>query len=268
MTDARTRYVAFDGCQVAVCSEIPEILAALERSFRGMLEPEAGDVVGRLCAGCAPRGYFLRWDQDHVKTASLDHLLFYLNYEVVLRLIGARPDLVWLHAGAAALQGRAVLVSGVSGRGKSTIITSLCALGWHFLSDDVAPLDPNFQTVFPFPQTPMYRPHAGKLLPPSRLQEVRKVEAAINPAGVCRTAVPVAALILPSYAAGQPAALSACSSSSAALELLQNCLNFPVHGARAFHSLCDLVKAVPTLRLSFSSGTDAAQLLAQVFLFQ
>jgi hypothetical protein len=266
MTEARTLFVAFDGRQVAVSSDTPEVLAAFERSFRRMLRPEAGRLVARLKVGRVPEGYVLRCDQDWVKSESLDGVLFYLSHEVVLRLIGARPDFLWLHAGAAAFRDRAVLVCGLSGRGKSTIVAALCDLGWHFLSDDVTPLDPLSGQIIPFPQTPMYRPHPGEEIPSDRLHELSKVEAAINPEGWCREAVPVAALIFPTYDPRQTAALTGCSPAVAAGELLQNCLNFAAHRETAFHQLCHLVKALPTLRLAFSSGAEAARLLAQTLI--
>jgi hypothetical protein len=263
MTEVGTRCVAFDGRQVVVASDMPEVLAALETSFRRMLQLQTTPTAVRLEVRRTPHGYILQSGVNWVKSASLDHILSHLNSEVVLRLIGVRPDLIWLHAGAAACGDWAVLVCALSGRGKSTIIASLCDIGWQFLSDDVIPLEPNSRTVFPFPQTPMYRPHPGEEVPPERLHQLRKVEAAIKGDAVCRQAMPVAAVVLPHYDPREPNALTGCSPAAAAVELLRNCLNLTVHRETAFHQLCDVAKALPALRLSFSSGTEGAQLVSQ-----
>lgn len=259
----QTRYVGFDRHQVAVHSDVPEILAGLERHFMYMLQETATNLVGSLETTFSDGDYYFREQDTFWKSDTLDGILFSLNTEVALRLIQARPDLIWLHAGTAAFQGRAILVSGMSGRGKSTMIASLCAFGWQFLSDDVTPLNPHSGKVLPFPQTPMFRPNPGMDIPADCLHELPKIVAEIGLAGVCREAVPVSALIFPQYRPLQPTALSPCSPAAAALELLQNCLNFPIHRENGFHQLCNLVKPLPSYRLYFNSGDLAARLLAE-----
>lgn len=49
--------------------------------------------------------------------------------------------LLTLHAGAIAINGRAVAIAGSKGAGKSTLVAALAARGHLFLSDDVVPLD-------------------------------------------------------------------------------------------------------------------------------
>ena len=57
-------------------------------------------------------------------------------YHRVLRcLISARPDLLWLHAGVVQRGGLAVVVTGRSGQGKSTIVEQFLTRGWEYLSD-------------------------------------------------------------------------------------------------------------------------------------
>jgi hypothetical protein len=260
-----TRYVGFDRHQVAVHSQVPEILAGLEQNFRYMLQDTASHLVDSLEAGFVDGAYYLRNQDSSWKNETFDGILYYLNTEVVLRLVQTRADLIWLHAGAAAWRGQGVLVSGQSGRGKSTIIASLCGLGWQFLSDDIAPWDPQASKLWPFPQTPMFRPHPGVDIPADNIAELSKVVADIGPADLCREPVPVSALIFPQYTPRQEPALVPCSPATAALELLQNCFNFPVYRDQTFHHLCNLVKPLPAYRLLFHSGDQAARLLAKAY---
>src|SRR5262249_42219468 len=155
---------------------------------------------------------------------SLVNTLQHLNYEIVLQLIQARCDLLWFHAGAAAYQGNAVMISGAWGRGKSTLITSLCACGWTYLSDDIVPLDPNSGKIIPYPQTPIVRESLGQEMPLHRLSELRKTTVTLNPDIVCREPMPIGGLIFPRYDLHAPSTILTCSPATAMSELLQNCL--------------------------------------------
>ncbi len=265
MMNQHTRYVGFDRHQVAVHSQVPEILAGLEYYFRHMFQESASHLVESLEGGFADGAYYLHHQDYSWRSDTLEGILYNLHDEVVLQLVQARPDLIWLHAGAAAFQGRGVLVSGPSGRGKSTLIASLGALGWQFLSDDITPWDPQAGKLWPFPQTPMFRPNPGVDVPADSISELDKVVADIGPAGLCREPVPVAALIFPQYTPRQAAALVPCSPGAAALELLQNCLNFSVYRDQTFHHLCNLVKPLPAYRLTFHCGDQAARLLTEAY---
>ena len=55
-----------------------------------------------------------------IEYGSLADTVERLRHEVVLRLIQARSDLMWLHAGAAAYRCSSVMILGSWGRGKST----------------------------------------------------------------------------------------------------------------------------------------------------
>ena len=70
-------------------------------------------------------------------------------------------------------------------------------------------------------------------------------------------------MVFPVYRRGCHTELLPCSPATAALELLQNCLNFPSHREAAVRYICDLVRKVPAFRLSYSDGSLAAELIAQ-----
>lgn len=71
------------------------------------------------------------------------------------------PEARWLaimHAGAAARDGRAVILPGASGSGKSTLTTALTLSGFFYLSDDVVPLDGRTMRVMPMPFAACIKP--------------------------------------------------------------------------------------------------------------
>lgn len=66
------------------------------------------------------------------------------------------PEHVFVHAGAVAWGGRALLLPGESGSGKTTLVTELVRLGATYLSDDYAVLDFDGR-VHPYPRPPRLR---------------------------------------------------------------------------------------------------------------
>ena len=260
----QTLQVGFGGSKVAVYSDAPEVLAGLRRIFREMLESEPTRTVERLEVQWRDGKYNVSGiTEASIECDSLANTVERLRYEVVLRLIQARSDLLWLHAGAAAYRCSSVMILGAWGRGKSTLVTSLYANGWTYLSDDVIPLDPNSGRAFPFPLTPMVREDPGQELPLEHLSEVRKRVVLLRPERVCRDPVPIRTVVFPVYRRGCHTELLPCSPATAALELLQNCLNFPSHREAAVQYVCDLVRKVPAFRLPYSDGRLAAELIAQ-----
>jgi hypothetical protein len=260
----QTLHVAFGGIKVAVYSDAPEVLAGVKRIFREMLASEPARTVERLEVQWRDGKYKVSGITEAcIEYGALGDTVERLRYEVVLRLIQARSDLIWLHAGAAAYRCSSVMILGPWGRGKSTLVTSLYANGWNYLSDDVVPLDPNSGRAFPFPLTPMVRENPGEELPLERVSELRKAVVLLRPERVCRDPIPISAIVFPVYRRGCHTQLLPCSPATAALELLQNCLNFPSHREAAVRYVCDLVRKVPAFRLSYSDGRLAAKLIAQ-----
>jgi hypothetical protein len=260
----QTLHIGFGGHQVAVHSEAPEVLEGVERRFGRMLESEPTNVVRRLEVHRDDQTYSLAGHAEgYVERGALPDILRRLDYEVVLQLVEARPDLLWFHAGAAACGGGAVVFLGMWGQGKSTLVTSLYAQGWTYLSDDVVPLDPNSDRVIPFPQTPRVREGEGQELPRYRLRRLEKTEVALDPERVCREALSVRAFIFPQYDPDALANLEPCSPAAATLELLQHCINFTSHRGAAVRYLGDLVTRRPALRLSFNDGQQAAVAVIQ-----
>lgn len=77
-----------------------------------------------------------------VERASMLHVLTLLVWNLNRRSVPTdRADGVYLHAGAVALDGRAALIVGQSGAGKTTATIGLARSGFDYLTDDVVLLD-------------------------------------------------------------------------------------------------------------------------------
>jgi hypothetical protein len=79
-------------------------------------------------------------------------------------LASAPSDYLLVHAGVCASpSGDAVLLSGESGSGKTTIVAALVQEGYTYLSDEAAVLDPETLLVRPWPRPFDFKPGAGAM---------------------------------------------------------------------------------------------------------
>ena len=190
-------------------------------------------------------------------------LVRWLRFSVIQVLIQNNPELLWFHAGAAAANGRAILFPGPRGRGKSTLVTGLCARGWTYLSDDIVPLSISSGHVVSFPVTPARREFPGQEMPAEWLQAPAKVEVSVALESICRQPVSVGAVVFPVYCVGASLELTRCPPARAVVELLAHCWNFRSHRESGVRYLCGLVERLPVFHLSFSDGDRAAELLTE-----
>jgi hypothetical protein len=259
--NASTLSVRFDRHEVAIRSAVPDALAALHRSFRYMVgngpalrvaQIELGQEGDRY-VGRSPGGKYDR-------AGTLSHAVRWVRYQAIEQLILARPDLLWLHGAVAGWRGRAVLMPGPRGRGKSTLVTQLCQRGWTFLTDDIVPVDPASLEVRPFPQLPAVRPNPGRELPETWLRDAEKAEVAVDDR-VGAEPLPVGVLVLPAARRSGNTELRPCSPAEAVLELARGCWNFAEHGERAVAILARLGANLPAFRMAFRDADRAADLI-------
>lgn len=261
--DQRALQIAFSDREVVVRSDDSEVLGALEHIFAMMRAPTSGRTVAALEVRRKNGRYAVQSNADvTLEDGSLADAVRCVRDSAIQILMDARPDLLWLHAGAAAFNGRAVLFPGAPGGGKSTLVTSLCARGWSYLSDEIAPLDPLSHAVLPFPQTPAVRKYPGQDMPPEWLR-MPKTTVGLRPGSLCREPTPVAAVVRLAYHREAPAALGVSSPATTARHLLGQCWNFASHREAAVGCVWALVQRVPGFVVSFSDGEATADVVAR-----
>jgi hypothetical protein len=255
--------IAFSHHTVVVRSEHPEVMGPLEGIFAMMRPRSSGHTMAELIVRRQNGCYTVRGNAGVIlEDGSLVDAVRCVRDSAIQLLIDARPNLLWLHAAAAAFGGRAVLFPGVSGGGKSTLVTHLCARGWSYLSDEFAPLDPLSHAVLPFALAPTVRHDPGQDMPPEWLQRP-KTGVGLRPGIWCRGPTPVAAVVRPTYWRDGEAALSVSSPAMTALHLLEQCRNFPRLGEVAVDAVCALVRRVPGFSVSFADSEAGADMVAR-----
>jgi hypothetical protein len=257
--------IGFGGRQVVVESDDPRLLAAVRAVFGAMGASGHDRCAPRLAVRRAYEGYALTGGQDSpARAESIGEALRMVRYEVVLSFMAARPDLLWLHAGAVARGGGALLIVGPGGAGKSTLATALLRKGFRYLGDDVAPIDLGTGRVVPFPMAPTVRCHPGRWLPQDDVMTLPRADVRLTSRAVGRVPVAVAALAFPRYAAESPSAIGRFAPGEAALALLQQSLNFPRHRETAVRWACEVAESRPAFTLTYSGAMRLSGLAARL----
>ena len=268
----RIHYISFANQEVAVRSEEPAVIQPFLLSFRGLLKKQPTDLLATLSVVKEHEGY--RVDGANMfegDSETAKGVLQCLKFEVIHRFVEVHPELLWLHAGAAALEERAVLLCGSWGSGKSTMVGHLCRKGWTYLSDDIVPVDRERDSLVPFPLTPMMRAHEedaeGVRLSRAEVSNLSKHIVDLDDEAVAKKNIPIASIVFPQFNPTlQQSKLMRISPATATLELLRNCLDLKIHKEKALHYLGKLVENLPVFLLNYSNGEEASNLIVEAHL--
>jgi hypothetical protein len=231
-----------------------------------MLVPEATNLMGSLSVMRTADGYFVNGAQEMEHQGPLESLVDWLRRDVFLSFVRSRPDLLWLHAGAVERDEGALVISGTSGRGKSTLVTRLTERGWMLLSDESAPIRLDLNEVIPFPQTPRRRIFPGRQLSAGEFADFEFEEVTVPSSGIRRKPVAIRAMIFPVFEIGSDQRIERLSPGEAALEMIRNSTNFVDHKAAAVERVAGIAREIPCYRLVYGDGALAADLLTTLAL--
>ena len=184
---------------------------------------------------------------------------------------------VLLHAGALAIDDRAVLMAAVPGSGKSTLSAALMLSGFRLLSDEFGVLQPDTGGLLP-----MLKPVAlknrsidvirafsaqarlGPTFAGTRKGDVAHLapdEASV--AAVGRAAHP-ALVIFPAYREGAPLTLTPQPPEQAFARLAFNSFNYALLGPVSFHAVAAVAASCPAYELRYGRLEDAVSCLGEL----
>jgi hypothetical protein len=253
------------GCRVRVrCLGAP--VETLVRAAYGALACDAGVADVTYVAGAGePEGYCLHGPDHAVVAADASDFLVLLETELSIEVQKRRPDLFFLHAAALEHEGSGVLLIGASGAGKSTAAWGLAHAGFGYLSDELAPLDPETLEVVAYPRALCLKadPPAHPL-PARTLRTARTLHVPPDalPGGVAGGPRPVHALFFVDHRAGTPrASVEPVTKGEAAARLLASALNPLAHPAAGLDAATRIASAVPAFRLRTAALPATAALL-------
>lgn len=188
----------------------------------------------------------------------LPHLEWFINWQIIHN----RHDYVQLHASSLEVDGRALILPGNPGRGKSTLTAGLLARGWSYLCDEFALIEPDTLTIQPFPRALCMKEASFPVVDRLGLTIYRKTPyqkatkgrvGFLNPLDIRANVVGqpsrVRWVVFPEYIPGSTPTLEPMTRSQGAYELARQCFNFPAVEGFALQTLTAVARNADCYRL-------------------
>lgn len=255
--------VAALGSRIVVRTATPGERRVITSLFRNMREPPRSGNLRSFALRRVRAGWVVSGGPDaEAAPAPLSQARWELRERVTRHFMNVRSDLLWLHAAGVAQDGRAILITGPSGSGKSVLAAQLIAHGFEYLGDDVLPFDPFSKMVYPFPITPAVRSGPPHYTLACEARRLRKRDVVVRRSQLATGPLPVAAIVFPRFAPG-PILMRPVSPGQVAFELLRQCRNFECHRESAVRALSALAETAPASALSFVDPARGAEAIAR-----
>ena len=182
-----------------------------------------------------------------------------------------------VHAAVLERSGRALVLPGPPGSGKSTLCAGLVHRGWRLLSDELALVEPASGQIVPLPR-PVSLKNAsievirsfapGAVMGPTVHDTLKGSVAHMKPpAESVRRALEPAAprwVVMPRWQADAPADLVPLSRGRAFMQLVDSAFNYHLHGPQGFELLARTVEACACFELVYGDLEQAATVFAEL----
>jgi len=161
--------IAFEafGVRVLVSADGPDELDRIRALLPPGSQPCARSTVDKQFGVTADTGgayAVIRGEETYTKNLEFDLALELLEAQVRAYVALHSPDKIFVHAGAVATRGKAILMPGMSFAGKTTLTAALVRAGAIYYSDEFAPLDEH-GLVHPYARPLALRDSSGNSSP-------------------------------------------------------------------------------------------------------
>lgn len=183
---------------------------------------------------------------------------------------GSAHDMLIIHAAVVERDGRAVIMPGTPGSGKSTLCAAMINRGWRLLSDEMTLIDLADGQVRPFPRPVSLKNESIDVIreyaPDAFIGEVvrdtsKGTVGHLRPpdASVARALEPAVPglVVFPKFRAGSAPVLTPMSRGFAFMEMVSNSFNYHVLGLEGFESLANLIERSRSYSLDYGDLDDA-----------
>jgi HprK-related kinase A len=213
-----------------------------------------------------------RFDGESVfKPMPLDQALYLFEWGVNYVVTTTANTFLVVHAASIEKNGRAVIMPGTPGAGKSTLCAGLAYRGWRLMTDELTLVSLADVCI-----TPVARPISlknasielirgfvpGAILSRPASDTVKGTVALLKAPdeSVARLAEPAvpAWVVFPRYRAGAATSFAARRKAETLIELAHNSFNYQVHGAAGFDALARIVDRSDCYDFVYGGDLDAA----------
>ena len=267
--DELTHLLTACGCTVAIICPDHETSTLIEDGFGGLTGTPSSHPARTYTISRAARSAFaVRHGDTSVIVEDRESLLFHIDKELTLTLQYERSDLLFVHAAVVEARGRAAVLAGPSGIGKSTLTLAAVESGFGYLSDELAPIDLNMLRVYPYSHALSLKavPPGRFRLPPGTLHEHGRfhVPASALGAPVCSEPIALAAVVFLRQEGPDSPVIRPISAGAGAARLMENTLNGLAHPSAGLDAVADLSHRVPSFELRASDTATAVRELGRL----
>lgn len=166
--------------------------------------------------------------------------------------------------------GKAIIMPGVPGSGKSTLCAALVNRGWRLLSDEMALIDPTTLAITPIPRPVALKNESidiitgfsekvviGPKVADTAKGTVAHMRAPKNSLQRYTELAAPSHIVFPSYRENAMTALVDVDKTSTLMQLYKNAFNAHILGAKAFEASERLVSSCRSLSFTYSNLDDA-----------
>jgi HprK-related kinase A len=183
-----------------------------------------------------------------------------------------------IHAAVVERRGRALVIPGPPGAGKSTLCAGLVHRGWRLLSDELALFDPATRCLAALARPvslkngsiPLLREFSADVrLGPAVADTIKGLVAHMKPPPEsvrrsCEAASP-RWVVVPRHVAGEAPALVPISRARAFMHLVENAFNYSLYGRQGFELLAEVTEACDCHALTYGDLEEACAMLTERF---
>ena len=175
-----------------------------------------------------------------------------------------------IHAAVLEKEGRALVLCGKPGAGKSTLCAALCNRGWRLFSDEMAIVSSENTDLIPFVRPVSlknksidvikdFAPDAemGLSFYDTAKGTVSHMKPSKESIDYARVRAPAKWVVFPQFKQGAETQLMSVGKGETVIELAKNSFNYNVLGAEGFNSLCSLVDKSDCYNFEYSNLDEA-----------
>jgi len=179
-----------------------------------------------------------------------------------------------IHAAVVEREGRALILAGPPGAGKSTLCAALVARGWRLFSDEFAVISPADGRLWPIARPislkndsieriRRFAPDAvfGPVAPDTHKGRVALMRPPAQSVARVDEPAELGWIVFPNRKPEAQAALAPVSKGRAFFRLADNAFNYHFHGAAGFEAVCRMVDACVCVELTYAGLDDAVAAL-------